>query len=210
MRERSLAHLEACRTRRSVRDFSDREVPEDLIRTLLLTAATAPSGANKQPWTFCAVSDPVVKKAIRDAAEREEYENYHGRMTKDWLQDLAPFGTDWHKPFLETAPWVIVVFKRLWEESPDGQRAKNYYVPESVGLACGLLIQAIHHAGLVTLTHTPSPMNFLQTILERPENERPFLLLPVGYPAEGCMVPDLERKSEERTIIWYRPESPQP
>lgn len=131
-------------------------------------------------------------------------------MTKDWLQDLAPFGTDWHKPFLETAPWVIVVFKRLWEESPDGQRAKNYYVPESVGLACGLLIQAIHHAGLVTLTHTPSPMNFLQTILERPENERSFLLLPVGYPAEGCMVPDLERKSEERTIVWYRPESPKP
>lgn len=204
MRERAQNLLEECRSRRSVRHFSDRDVPEDLIRTLLLTAATAPSGANKQPWTFCAVSDPTIKRAIREAAEREEFENYHGRMTKEWLEDLAPLGTDWQKPFLETVPWIIVVFKRLWEEGPERERSKNYYVPESVGLACGLLIQAIHHSGLVTLTHTPSPMNFLQSILGRPDNERPFLLLPVGYPAEGCMVPDLERKAEERLIIWHK------
>lgn len=204
MRERAQSLWEECRTRRSVRDFSDRDVPEDLIRTLLLTASTAPSGANKQPWTFCAVRDPAIKKAIREAAEREEYENYHGRMTPEWLEDLAPLGTDWHKPFLEAAPWIIVVFKRLWEENPSGERSKNYYVPESVGLACGTLIHAIHHAGLATLTHTPSPMNFLHSILGRPDNERPFLLLPVGYPADGCMVPALERKGEEALIAWYR------
>lgn len=204
MRRRAEDRLKECQARRSVRDFSDRPVPEDLIRTLLLTAATAPSGAHKQPWTFCAVSDTAIKAAIREAAEKEEYENYHGRMPGDWLNDLRPLATDWRKPFLETAPWLIVVFKRLWEESAHGKRTKNYYVSESVGLACGMLIDAIHHAGLVTLTHTPSPMNFLQHILGRPENERPFLLMPVGYPAEGCRVPDLLRKPEEQVIAWYR------
>lgn len=194
-------YLEADR-RRSVRHFSDRQVPAALIRELVLTASTAPSGAHKQPWTFCAVGDPALKKAIREAAEREEYENYHGRMSQPWLDDLRPLATDWHKPFLETAPWLIVVFKRLWEER-DGERHKNYYVGESVGIACGMLLAAIHHAGLVALTHTPSPMNFLQELLGRPDNERPYLLIPVGYPEPGARVPDLRRKTEADILAWF-------
>ena len=190
--------------RRSVREFSDRPVPEALIAELIRTASTAPSGAHKQPWTFCAVSSPEVKKAIREAAEKEEYENYHGRMSDDWLDDLKVFGTDWHKPFLEIAPWLIIVFKKAYDLDAQGQKQKNYYVNESVGLATGFLLAAIHHAGLASLTHTPSPMNFLQEVLNRPANERPFLLIPVGYPAEGATVPVLARKGLEDMAEFYR------
>ncbi len=202
---RAADHYALMDQRRSVRHFSDRPVARALVERLLLTASTAPSGAHKQPWTFCAVSDPAVKSAIRQGAEKEEYESYHGRMGETWLKDLAPLGTDWQKPFLETAPWLVVVFKRLWE-SEGGIRRKCYYVNESVGIATGILIGAIHQAGLVTLTHTPSPMQFLQDILGRPENERPFLLLPVGYPAEGARVPLLRRKPLDRIAVFY--ESP--
>jgi iodotyrosine deiodinase len=188
--------------RRSVRHFSDRPVERAVIENLIKTASTAPSGAHKQPWTFCIVSDPAVKHKIRIAAEQEEYEGYNGRMTEAWLKDLAPLGTDWQKPFLETAPWLVVVFRKAYDIMPNGTQHKNYYVQESVGIACGFLIAAIHYAGLVTLTHTPSPMNFLQTILNRPDNERPFLLLPVGYPAPDAQVPDLQRKALEQVSIW--------
>jgi len=189
-------------TRRSIRDFSDKPVPKEVIEKLLMTASTAPSGAHKQPWTFCAVSDKHIKSEIRKAAEEEEHTNYHGRMSEDWLRDLAPLQTDWHKEFLEIAPWLIIVFKKAYDIE-NGEKRKNYYVNESVGLAAGFLLAAIHNAGLVSLTHTPSPMNFLQKILNRPENERPFLLIPVGYPAEEVEVPDLERKGEEDVIIYY-------
>lgn len=191
--------------RRSQRSFSTREVPSELIEDLILTASSAPSGANKQPWTFCAVSDPVLKKKIRDAAEKEEYENYHGRMGEAWLKDLEIFETDWKKPFLEEAPWLIVVFKKAFDTDEYGGRHKNYYVTESVGIACGFLISAIHQAGLVTLTHTPSPMGFLQEILKRPENERPFLLLPVGWPEDQPGVPDIRKKNLEEVLIYFRP-----
>jgi iodotyrosine deiodinase len=196
--EESLANAREFRKfmeqRRSLRMFSDRAVPREVIEELILAAGTAPSGAHRQPWTFCAISDPVIKRKIKEAAELEEYENYHGRMPDRWLQDLLPFGTDHHKPFLETAPWLIIVFKRAYEEI-EGQRLNNYYVSESVGIATGMLLTAIHHAGLVALTHTPSPMDFLCKILGRPANERPFLLIPVGHPAEDAQVPDLKRKS---------------
>ncbi len=188
--------------RRSLREFSDRPIAKEVIENLIMTASSAPSGAHKQPWTFCAVCDPVIKSAIRKAAEEEEYTNYNGRMSEEWLKDLAPFGTDWHKPFLEIAPWLIIVFKKAYDVV-DGEKKKNYYVNESVGLAAGFLLTAIHNAGLVTLTHTPSPMNFLQKILNRPDNERPFLLIPVGYPAEGAEVPELTRKSKEDVIVYY-------
>ncbi len=190
-------------SRRSLRFFNDRAVPEDLMQTLILTAGTAPSGANKQPWTFCLVGNPEIKKQIRIAAEEEEFASYNGRMTEEWLRDLAPLGTDWRKPFLEIAPWLIVVFKRNFEF--DGaQKHKNYYVQESVGLACGMLLAAIHNAGLVALTHTPSPMDFLTKILGRPDNERPFLLIPVGYAAEDATVPDIQRKPLEEICVTYR------
>ncbi len=189
--------------RRSVRDFSDRPVAREAIEKIIMAASTAPSGAHKQPWTFCAVADPVLKRKIRLAAEKEEHENYHGRMTEEWLRDLAPLGTDEHKPFLEVAPWLIVVFKKSYDIGPNGEHWKNYYVSESVGIACGFLLAAIHRAGLVALTHTPSPMNFLQKILERPQNERPFLLIPVGHPAENAMVPDIKRKGAGEAIAWF-------
>jgi iodotyrosine deiodinase len=189
--------------RRSLRHFSDKPVAKELIEILLKTASTAPSGAHKQPWTFCVVSDPNIKKKIREAAEKEEFESYSGRMTDEWLQALAPLGTDWEKPFLETAPYLIVVFKKSYDILPEGAKSKNYYVSESVGLAAGFLIAAIHNAGLVTLTHTPSPMNFLQDILNRPENEKPFLLLPVGYAAEAAEVPELKRKALEDVSVWF-------
>ena len=189
--------------RRSVREFSDRPVARDVVESLVRTASSAPSGAHKQPWTFCIVGDPELKRQIREAAEKEEYENYHGRMSEEWLADLAPFGTDWHKPFLTTAPWLIVVFKRAYELSETGERQKNYYVNESVGIACGFLLAAIHNAGLVSLTHTPSPMNFLQRLLDRPANERAFLLVPVGYPAADAQVPKLRRKSLEEMSQTY-------
>ena len=190
-------------TRRSLRHFSAAPVAREVIESVLRSAGAAPSGAHKQPWTFCAVADPTVKARIRAAAEREEYENYHGRMSEAWLDDLAPLGTDHHKPFLETAPWLIAVFRRVYEVAPDGSRAKNYYVGESVGIACGFLLAALHAAGLVALTHTPSPMNFLREELGRPANERPFLLIPVGYPPDDARVPDLTRKPLVETAVFY-------
>lgn len=190
-------------TRRSVRFFSDKQVPKEVIENIIMTASSAPSGAHKQPWTFCVVSDAEVKAKIRMAAEKEEYENYHGRMSEEWLKDLEKFDTNWHKEFLTVAPYLIVLFKKSYDINEDRQKSKNYYVAESVGIAAGFLITAIHLAGLVTLTHTPSPMNFLQELLGRPENERPFLLLPVGYPADDAKVPLLERKRLEDISVWY-------
>lgn len=188
--------------RRTVRDFSDRPVPLEVIENCILAASTAPSGAHKQPWTFCLISNPDLKKKIRHAAEEEEHKSYHGRMTPEWLEDLAPLGTSWEKPFLETAPYLIIVFKRIYEMKGALQK-NNYYVQESVGLACGFLLTAIFNAGLVALTHTPSPMNFLSELLERPANERPFLLIPVGYAAKDATVPDLKRKNLEEIIVRY-------
>lgn len=198
-------YLKDMSRRRSIRDYTDEDVPAHVIEDIIMTASTAPSGAHKQPWTFCAISDPEIKKQIRIAAEQEEFESYTGRMTPEWLADLAPLGTDWHKEFLETVPWIIVVFKKAYD-IVDGKKRKNYYVNESIGIATGFLISAIHNAGLVTLTHTPSPMNFLHNILKRPENERPFLLLPVGYPADGATVPDLDRKPPGDVIAYYKGE----
>lgn len=188
--------------RRSVRFFSDRPVPLELMETLIQTASTAPSGAHKQPWTFCLVGNPAIKKQIREAAEQEEYESYNGRMTPEWLRDLAPLGTDWHKPFLETAPWLVIVFKRNFDYV-GGAKHKNYYVQESLGIACGFFLAAVHQAGLVSLTHTPSPMDFLTKILGRPDNERPFLLMPVGYPAAGATVPDIKRKPLDEVVVRF-------
>jgi nitroreductase len=189
--------------RRTVRMFSNRPVNREVIELIIKTASTAPSGANKQPWNFCVISNPEVKAQIREAAEKEEFENYHGRMSDDWLDDLKKFGTDWHKDFLTTAPYLIVAFKKAYDLDAHGNKEKNYYVNESVGLACGMLISAIHHAGLVTVTHTPSPMNFLSEVLERPANERAFLLLPVGYPAAEAEVPVIERKKLGDMSVWY-------
>jgi iodotyrosine deiodinase len=200
---RSHVFYEEMDCRRTLRDFSDRPVPKEVIENIILAASTAPSGAHKQPWTFCVVSDPEIKKAIRIAAEEEEFTNYNGRMSSEWLKDLEAFDTDWHKPFLETAPYLIVVFKRAYEFTPEGEQRKNYYVVESVGIAIGLLLAAIQKAGLVALTHTPSPMNFLQKILNRPENERPFLLIPVGFPADEAQVPDIQRKKLEDISVWH-------
>ncbi len=189
-------------TRRSVREYSTQPVPKIVIENIIKSASTAPSGAHKQPWTFCVVSNPELKTKIRKAAEEEERESYATRMTDRWLQDLAPLGTDTNKPFLEDAPWLIVVFKRVYEH--DGQeKHNNYYVNESVGIASGMLITAIHNAGLVTLTHTPSPMNFLSKLLDRPNNERPFLLLPVGYAKQPVYVPDIKRKSLDEVAVFY-------
>lgn len=190
-------------TRRSVRDFSDKPVPKEVIENILLAASTAPSGAHKQPWTFCVVSNSELKSKLREAAEQEEYESYNGRMSEEWKEDLKKIGTDWNKPFLEIAPYLIIVFKKVYDIAEDGSKENNYYVNESIGLACGMLLAAIHKAGLVALTHTPSPMNFLKQILNRPENERPFLLIPVGHPAEEVYVPQLERKAIDDIIVWY-------
>ncbi|OWP62550.1 nitroreductase family protein [Hymenobacter amundsenii] len=200
---RSEAFYQHLAQRRSVRDFSNRHVPRAVIEHLILAAGTAPSGAHKQPWTFCVVQNPDLKRQIRVAAEQEEKESYGHRMPPEWLEDLAPLGTDWQKPFLETVPWLIIVFRRIYEPRPDGSPRNNYYVNESVGLAAGLLLAAIHEAGLVALTHTPSPMNFLTKLLDRPKNERPFLLIPVGYPAPDAQVPDIERKPLADISAWY-------
>ncbi|MDP7513088.1 MAG: nitroreductase family protein [Candidatus Marinimicrobia bacterium] len=193
MLDRSANLLNAMKTRRSVRDFSSRPVSEEIIHNCIKTAVYAPSGANKQPWHFMIVKDPKIKKEIRIAAEAEEKEFYSHRATKEWLEDLNQFGTDWHKPFLETAPYLIVIFKEIIDKHGDESR-KNYYVNESVGIAAGFLLTAIHNAGLASLTHTPSPMKFLQEILNRPENERAFLLIPVGYPADEAEVPVINKK----------------
>ena len=189
---------EVMRRRRTVRMFSDRPVSEETIRHVLMAAGTAPSGANKQPWRFVAVRDAATKRRIRLAAEEEEREFYTRRAPPEWLEDLALLGTDEHKEFLEVAPWLIVVFK-LMKTDEGGQ---VYYVNESVGIATGLLLAAAHHAGLATLTHTPSPMGFLTAVLGRPAHERPFLLIPVGYPAEDCVVPDIGRKGEGEVVVW--------
>ena len=195
MLQRARDFYQQASTRRSVRDFSDRTVPREIIEQCLLTAGSAPSGANRQPWHFCVVGNPELKREIREGAEHEEREFYQRRAPDDWLQALAPLGTDDHKPFLETAPYLIVIFAQKHGLDAQGKKTKNYYVPESVGIATGLLITALHHAGLATLTHTPSPMKFLNTILGRPEREKPAMILVVGYPAEGATVPDIQRKT---------------
>ncbi len=181
--------------RRTVRTFSSRPIAREIIEDCLLAAGTAPSGANLQPWHFVAVSDPDLKRQIRQGAEAEEHEFYNRRATPEWLEALAPLGTDENKPFLQEAPYLIVIFGLSHSRLADGRTVKNYYVSESVGIATGMLIAALHHAGLATLTHTPSPMGFLNTLLDRPTNERPYLVLVAGYPAEGTQVPDISRKS---------------
>ena len=188
--------------RRSVRHFSDRPVSREVIEYLIRTAATAPSGAHKQPWTFVAISDSNLKAEIRRAAEEQERRSYERRMPRDWLEALEPLGVDWHKPYLETAPWLVVVFKQTVELLESGERRKNYYVAESVGIAVGMFLAAVHQAGLAALTYTPSPMKFLSDILKRPPNEKPFLIIPVGYPAEGCQVPDLKRKELDEVAVF--------
>lgn len=188
--------------RRSVREFSDRAVPRELVLTAIRCASTAPSGAHMQPWTFVLVGDPEVKRQIRLAAETEERKNYQGgRLPSHWREDLAPLGTDWQKPFLETVPWIVVVFEQRYGTRPDGARQHHYYVKESVGIACGMFIDALHRMGLSTLTHTPSPMAFLRTLLDRPQSERPFILFPIGYAAQDCRVPDLERKGLDNIMV---------
>lgn len=188
--------------RRSIRDFSDDPVPDSLIEAAILTASTAPSGAHRQPWTFVAVGDPHLKMRIRQAAETEERENYEGgRLPDSWREALAPLGTNSHKPYLETVPWIVVLFEQRYSITPDGETEKNYYVKESVGIAAGLFVAAIHNMGLVTLTHTPSPMAFLSRLLGRPENERPFALFPIGYPAADCQVPALVRKDLDEVMV---------
>lgn len=194
MQQRAADFYADMRLRRTVRDFSDRPVPHDIIEHCLLAAGTAPSGANFQPWHFVAVGDPAIKRQIRAAAEAEEREFYHNRAPEEWLEALAPLGTDEHKPFLETAPCLIVIFAQNYGLGADGHKIKHYYVSESVGIATGMLITAVHQAGLVSLTHTPSPMNFLGEILQRPPNERAFLILVVGYPAEDAKVPVIRKK----------------
>ncbi len=203
MIQRAREHHQWQDRRRSVRQISSRAVSREVIDSILLAASTAPSGAHKQPWTFCVIEDKEIKKKIRSAAEAEEKENYESRMSDRWLEDLKPFATNWEKPFLEEAPYLIAVFKRVFEWNQDGEKVNNYYVNESVGIACGMLISAIHHAGLVTLTHTPSPMNFLSKILDRPENERPYLLLPVGYADDDAYVPVLRRKGLKEIAVYY-------
>lgn len=189
--------------RRTVRDFSDKPIPKEVIENIILTASTAPSGAHKQPWTFCVVHNPEIKKQIRIEAEKEEYESYTKRMPEDWKADLLPLQTDWKKEFLEIAPYLIIVFKKSYDFDTEGNKTNTYYANESCGIACGFLLTAIHNAGLAALTHTPSPMNFLSKILNRPINEKPFLLVPVGYAAEECWVPDIKRRELSVVISWY-------
>ncbi len=203
MKKRSTEFYTWMNERRTVRDISGKPLPKKIIENIIRTASTAPSGAHKQPWTFCVVTDANLKKKIRIAAEQEEKESYENRMTEEWLKDLEPIGTDWKKPFLETAPYLIVVFKKNYEVEENNHKHQNYYTVESCGIACGFLLAAIHHAGLVALTHTPSPMNFLSQILNRPQNEKPFLLIPVGYAADECWVPDLKRKKLNQISVWY-------
>lgn len=201
--ERATAFRAEMASRRSVRMFSADPVPRALVELAIMAAASAPSGAHQQPWTFVAVGDPKVKHRIRVAAEAEERRNYEGgRMPPEWRAALAPLGTDWHKPFLEIAPWIVVLFEQRHGWFPDGSVRKHYYARESVGIACGLFIAAIHRMGLATLTHTPSPMGFLSRELGRPRNERPFVLLPVGYPADDCAVPDLTRKPLDDVAVF--------
>ena len=199
---RSAAFAADLRRRRTVRHFADRRVPPQVIANCLRAAATAPSGANRQPWFFVAVSDPVLKRRIREAAETEEREFYAHRAPPEWREALAPLGTDANKDFLETAPCLIVIFCQRYGRLPDGRVVKHYYAQESVGIATGMLITAVHHAGLVSLTHTPSPMDFLNGLLGRPANERPFLILVVGYPAAGARVPEINKKALEEVACF--------
>ena len=202
MQKRAEYFYKDIKRRRTVRDFSDRPVPKEIIEKCLLAAGTAPNGANKQPWHFVVVTDPEIKKKIREAAEKEEEAFYSGRAPDEWLEALAPLGTDASKPFLETAPYLIVIFAQSHELTTDNMKSKNYYVQESVGIATGILVTAIHHAGLVSLTHTPSPMGFLGKILKRPANERAYLILVVGYPEENARVPDISKKSLEEIATF--------
>ncbi len=201
-RERARRFFDEMNRRRTTRQFSTEPVPRDLLEYAIRTAGTAPSGAHQQPWTFVAVSDPGLKQQMRAAAEAEEYENYHGRMPPDWLQALAPLGTDEHKPHLTDAPWVVVLFRQSYGLDPDGTRRTHYYTQESCGIAAGMFIAAIHHMGLVTLTHTPNPMAFLSELLGRPANEKAMLVMPVGYPGPDARVPDLTRKPLEQIAVW--------
>jgi iodotyrosine deiodinase len=212
MERRAADFLDAMRRRRTVRHFSDRPVPRRVIEDCVAAAATAPSGANMQPWRFVVISDAAIKARIRAAAEREEREFYSSRAPEGWLKALAPLGTDADKPFLETAPWLIAVFAERFGHDATGRKVQHYYVTESVGIATGVLITALHHAGLVCLTHTPSPMRFLNDILQRPSNERPFLLMVTGHPAAGVEVPDLTRKplAEVATFLTGAPDTDRP
>lgn len=195
MNKRARSFYNDIKRRRTVREFSDRPVPREIIEECIRAAGTAPNGANRQPWHFVVVQDPGVKTKIREAAEEEEREFYERRATDEWLEALEPLGTDENKPFLEEAPYLIVIFEERYGRNPQGEKVRNYYVKESVGIATGMLITAVHRAGLASLTHTPSPMGFLNEILERPDNERPFLILVVGYPKEGVSVPEISKKS---------------
>lgn len=189
--------------RRSVRDFSDKAVSKEVMENIIMTASTAPSGAHKQPWTFCLISNAELKSKLRELAEEEERISYGGRMSEQWIKDLAPLGTDAVKEFIDIAPWIVVIMKKAYDFGPNGEKLNNYYVSESVGIAAGFFLMAVHHAGLVALTHTPSPMNFIAKALERPDNERPFLLIPVGYPAKDAQVPNLTRKRKDEVIDYY-------
>lgn len=203
MLSRSADFLDLMKRRRTVREFSDKPVPQAIIENAILTAGRAPSGANKQPWHFAAISSPELKARMRVAAEEEEREFYGGRATTEWLEDLRPFGTDENKPFLETAPWLIAVFRRSYDLDDDsGERSKNYYVHESAGLAAGFLIAALHNAGLATLTHTPSPMGFLNELCNRPKHEHATMLIVAGYPADNVTVPDIDKKPLEEISSW--------
>ena len=203
MQSRAQSFLARMSTRRTVRSFSDRSVPKEIIEQALATAGSAPSGANRQPWHFAVAGTNEVKRRIRIGAEEEEHEFYNKRAPKEWLDALAPFGTDERKPFLEIAPWIITVFAKKIELDKDNQKQKNYYVTESVCIATGLLIAALHNAGLATLTHTPSPMKFLNEIFDRPVSEKPLMLVVVGYPSEGVKVPSIKRKSLERISSFH-------
>lgn len=189
--------------RRSARAFSSEPVPRELIELAIRAASTAPSGAHQQPWTFVVVSDPEVKRKIREAAEEEERINYGGRMPPEWIEALAPLGTDFEKTHITDAPYVVIIFRQMWGVRPDGKRRTHYYTTESCGIAAGMFITAVHHMGLATLTHTPSPMGFLSSLLGRPENEKPFLLMPVGFPAPDAEVPALDRKPLEAVATWF-------
>ena len=202
MHERARIFFERMDARRSVRLFSERPVARELIELAIRTASTAPSGAHRQPWRFVAIRDAALQQEIKTAAEKEERHSYEGRMPQGWLEALEPLGVDWHKPFLESAPWIVVVFSEMYSLQEDGQRRKNYDVSESVGIACGMFIAALQQMGLATLTHTPSPMSFLARLLGRPENERPYILVPIGYPAEDATVPAIARKTLDQVSVW--------
>ena len=203
IQSRALKYYQKMRRRRTIRDFSNREVPIDVIENCIRAADTAPSGANQHPWHFVVITDPGKKRKIRVAAEKEEKEFYSTRAPKEWIDVLAPLGTDAHKPFLETAPYLIAIFAQNYGVDKDGKKSKHYYVNESVGIATGLLVSAIHYSGLASLTHTPSPMRFLNQILDRPDSERPFLLLIVGYPAVDARVPEIRRKSLSEITTYF-------